>query len=471
MTATQNRRKPSRGWWKLVAVAVLLSVGLALVAAWMAYARIGKTPGELMDYAERRLQGHTRLESVALPVLAQVRASLDEPSVAERRLQPFIIPRPPQEGSAALAADATTAMAGGRVLRVGPAEAVVTIAAAARVARDGDVVEIQAGTYRGDVTVWNQKRLTIRGVGGRARLFADGRSAEDKAIWVFRNGDFDVANIDFIGAKASDKNGAGIRFEGGRLRVSHCLFWGNENGILTTNTAQTLDVQHSEFGYNGQGDGYSHHLYAGRLRSLTVTGSYFHHANIGHLLKSRAASNVISYNRFTDEDGGRASYELDFPNGGTAYVMGNLIQQSRGTENSTMVAYGEEGLLYDRNTLVLSSNTLVNDRAYGGTFVLAQSGTEKVVLANNLLIGSGVMRIPFDYQASNNPSANWGIFALAPRQDYRLNEKGRELAYQPVPIDLNLSVESVPTREYVHPMQVRPLTGPPAFAGALQSSN
>ena len=450
---------------------VLLSAVLALAAGWMAYARIGKVPGELMDYAERRLQGHTRLESVALPVLAQIRRALDEPSAAERRQQPFIVPRPPQEAAATLAADATTAMAGARVVRVGPAEAILTIAAAARVARDGDIVEIQAGTYRGDVTVWNQKRLTIRGVGGRARLFADRRSAEGKAIWVFRNGDFDIANIDFIGAKVSDKNGAGIRFEGGRLRVSHCLFWGNENGILTTNTAQELDVRHSEFGYNGYGDGYSHHLYAGRLRSLTVTGSYFHHANIGHLLKSRAAFNVVSYNRFTDEDGGRASYELNFPNGGAVYVVGNLVQQSRGTDNSAMIAYGEEGLVYDRNTLVLTSNTLVNDRPYGGTFVRAQSGTDKVLLANNLLIGGGALQIPFDYQANNNPHANWGIFALAARQDYRLNEKGRELVYQPVPPDPDPNMEIVPTREYVHPMQVRPLTGPPAFAGALQSSN
>lgn len=452
-------------------MAVLLSAVLALAAGWMAYARIGKAPGEVMDYLERRLQGHTRLESMALPVLTQIRRALDEPSAAERRQQPFIVPRPPQEAAATLAADATTAMAGARVVRVGPAEAILTIAAAARVARDGDIVEIQAGTYRGDVAVWNQKRLTIRGVGGRVRLFADRQSAEGKAIWVFRNGDFDIANIDFIGAKVSDKNGAGIRFEGGRMRVSHCLFWGNENGILTTNTAQELDVRHSEFGYNGYGDGYSHHLYAGRLRSLTVTGSYFHHANIGHLLKSRAAFNVVSYNRFTDEDGGRASYELNFPNGGAVYVVGNLVQQSRGTDNSAMIAYGEEGLVYDRNTLVLSSNTLVNDRPYGGAFMRVQAGTDKVLLANNLLIGGGALQVPFDYQANNNPRADWGIFALAARQDYRLNEKGRKLAYQPVPTDLDPKVEIVPTREYVHPMQVRPLTGSPAFAGALQSSN
>ena len=41
-----------------------------------------------------------------------------------------------------------------RVIRVGPAGDVPTIAAASRVARSGDVIEIEAGDYVGDVAVW-----------------------------------------------------------------------------------------------------------------------------------------------------------------------------------------------------------------------------------------------------------------------------------------------------------------------------
>ena len=55
----------------------------------------------------------------------------------------------------------------------------------------------------------------------------------------------------------------------------------------------------------------------GPFAVLKVTGSYFHHAKSGHLLKSRAAKNLIFYNRLTDEIGGTASYELEFPNGGS----------------------------------------------------------------------------------------------------------------------------------------------------------
>ncbi|HEY2816246.1 MAG TPA: hypothetical protein VGK44_03825, partial [Casimicrobiaceae bacterium] len=123
------------------------------------------------------------------------------------------------------------------VLRVGPGAPINRISDAARIARDGDTVEILPGNYTGDVAVWTQKKLTIRGVGSMPTLIADNHSAEGKAIWVFRNGDFVVENIAFTGARVAELNGAGIRFEQGRLQVVRCQFSDNENGILTGNDA------------------------------------------------------------------------------------------------------------------------------------------------------------------------------------------------------------------------------------------
>jgi hypothetical protein len=465
--------KPRRRRWLLPVLCLLVvSIGLLVAAVVLAYERIGRTPGELMDYAERRLQGHNRLETVALPLIGGLRNALNEPSAAVRARRPFVVPAPPTLPLAPSSSMGdTSGPAVQRIVRVGPLEALRTVAEAARAARDGDIVEIQAGTYRGDVAVWSQKKLTIRGVGGRVRLMADGRSAEGKAIWVLRNGEFDISNIDFIGARVADKNGAGIRFESGRLRVSNCLFWASENGILTTGSPLELDIRNSEFGYNGAGDGLSHHLYAGHIRALKVTGSYFHHAHAGHLLKSRAMVSTIAYNRFSDEAGGRASYELDFPNGGVVHVLGNIVQQNRETENSVIVTYGEEGLLHDHNRLLISSNTLVNDHPYGGTFVRVASGTDKVVLANNLLVGRGGIQIPFEYVKTNNPRVDWTSFALAARQDFRLNAAGREHRYEAEPALADAGAVTTPEREYLHPLEVRTLTKVPEFAGALQSSD
>ena len=48
-----------------------------------------------------------------------------------------------------------------RGLRVGPGEAFAKPSDAARAARDGDTVVIEAGEWKGDVCVWRANDLTI----------------------------------------------------------------------------------------------------------------------------------------------------------------------------------------------------------------------------------------------------------------------------------------------------------------------
>src|SRR5258708_26213787 len=69
------------------------------------------------------------------------------------------------------------------VLRVGAARELKRPSAAAQIARDGDVIEIDAGIYAGDAAVWRQHRLTIRGLGGPPQLRADRAPPEGQAIW------------------------------------------------------------------------------------------------------------------------------------------------------------------------------------------------------------------------------------------------------------------------------------------------
>lgn len=367
-----------------------------------------------MDYAERRLQGHPKLEFVALPVIGMARDWLGEPSAEERRQRPFVVPAPPPvriRSGVEPPILAATGAADRRVLRVGPFEEIRRVADAARIARDGDIVEIMAGEYHGDVAVWLQKRLTIRGVGGQARLHAGGQSAEGKAIWVIRNGEFEVSNIDFVGARAEDRNGAGIRFENGYLVVRHCLFWGGDSGILTSSGANhrtaRLEVHGSEFGYNGHGDGQSHQIYVGAIEFFRVTGSYFHHANVGHLVKSRAERSEILYNRLTDESGGRASYEIDLPNGGAATILGNVVGKGPRRQNPVLIAYGSEGAVWERNELVLAHNTLINEGWLPAWFLRVfrdrvPMGAEPLVV-NNLVIGGGI----FWLGAAGRFEGNW----------------------------------------------------------------
>ena len=377
----------------------------------------------------------------------------------------IVMPDTAGDGAAAATAppDATT-----RILRVGPGQPSRTVAAAAALARDGDTIEIEAGDYPGDVAIWKQNNLTIRGVGGRARLVAAGASAEQKAIWVVRGGAITIENIEFTGARVADKNGAGIRFEKGRLVIRNCRFVDNENGILTAGGDAELDIENSEFGRNGAGDGYSHNLYVGALRRLRVTGSYFHHAKVGHLLKSRAAENHILYNRLTDESGGRASYELEFPNGGIAYVIGNIIEQSAISENRTIVSFGAEGYTRPANELYLINNTLIDNRPDSGMFLAVKPGASIVKAFNNLLLGKRPLNTGINGVFVNNPNIDAGTFVLADRHDYRIRRDSPLQRGFVAPGAAN-GVDFSPTMEYVHPASTRRLATAPTLPGARQT--
>ena len=287
-------------------------------------------------------------------------------------------------------------IASARTIMVGSGGHVKTIAEAARLAKDDDVIEIASGQYHGDVAVWSQKRLTIRGLGDRPVLVAAGKHAEGKAIWVIRDGDFQITNIEFRGARVADANGAGIRFERGRLRVVNCGFFDNQMGILTANTPDAeLMVENSVFAHAPHSStAYQHHLYAGRIALLRVTGSRFFGGYHGHLLKSRARVSDIRYNLLVDGPSGKASYEADFPNAGDVTLVGNVLGQNANAENPTIVAYGAEGHAWPHNSLKMVHNTLLSEGLRPALFLRVFDALlerpPEVLTRNNLLVGIGI---------------------------------------------------------------------------------
>jgi hypothetical protein len=370
------------------------------------------------------------------------------------------------EQALAQSIDATKAE---RVVRVGPGRDIKTLANASRVAKDGDLIEVDAGDYLGDVAVWQQSNLTLRAIGGRVRLIASGADAEGKGIWVLRGGQISVEGFDFLGARVSDRNGAGIRLEKGSLTVTNCGFQENENGILTSNNPDVvLKIINSEFGHNGAGDGQSHNLYVGRIKHLHVSGSYFHHARVGHLLKSRAAESFVLYNRLVDGAKGEASYELEFPSGGVAYVIGNVIEQAPTTDNYHLISFGAEGLAWPKNELYLVNNTLIDRWAEGGIFLRVKAGTGVVYAVNNLLVGKGKLDSAGPGEYLNNINVDADEFVDLPGQDYRLRSTSQLLGKAVVPRRQN-NVDLKPTHEYVHPRNTRVINAQPLNPGAMQS--
>lgn len=354
------------------------------------------------------------------------------------------------------------------LLRVGLDKKIRTIAQAARMATPGSIVEVDAGDYLADVAVWKHDGVTLRAVGGRVRLIAQGAAAEGKGIWVVRANGMRIEGFDFEGAVVADRNGAGIRLESGSLHVQDCRFLHNEMGLLTGNDPNTtLTVENCEFAYNQRPDGHNHNLYVGRIARLSVVGSYFHHARIGHLLKSRAAISHIYSNRLTDEAGGTASYELEFPEGGVAYVVGNIIAQNAQTDNEHLISFGAEGYKWPRNEIYLVNNTLVDQLPQGGVFLRVAPGAGAIRAVNNLLVGPSVLESAGAGEYRSNFKADSRDFAQALTYDYRLITGSRLAGRATDPGKANGQTLDQ-QREYVHPRTSRPLDGTTHNPGAMQ---
>ena len=299
-------------------------------------------------------------------------------------------------------------------LNVGAGQQYTTISAAIANTHDGDVVLIQAGTYLNDfATIYT--RITLQSVGGLAVLQATRDAPNGKAILTTET-DVTIDGLGFTGATDADNNGAGIRYEGGNLVVRNSVFWNNQDGILGNNDPNgTVLIQSSEFSHNGAGDGYSHGIYINDVKSLTIRDSYFHDAQVGHEIKSRAETTTITGTRIFDNTLGTASYSVDVPNGGVVLLSNDIIEKGANAQNPFSIHYGGEGLRYTNNSLTITGDTFVNDRP-GATLLANQTA----IVAT--LSGNSVYNFPAD-KIANGPATVTTTTTLATRPTLDMSSK------------------------------------------------
>jgi hypothetical protein len=294
----------------------------------------------------------------------------------------------------------------GRVLTVGAGKMYASPCAAIAAAAANDTIEVDAGTYAEACTI-NKSGLTIRGPAttGLPTAIMDAHTVQPancKGIFDITANDTVIENMAFTGATlnpgdawvtsgncSADMNGAGIRMEGNNLTVRHSSFTQSDDGILTNaNAASAILIEYSYFSQNS-GDSYSHNLYIGEQGTLTFRYNYSTNTrHDGHLLKSRADHNYIYNNRLTGESG-MDSYEVNLPNGGESYIIGNVIEQGVNSTNSGIIDYGSESYGSHDTHLYIVNNTILNDKK-SGNFVQVASGAQ-VVLQNNALVGGGTL--------------------------------------------------------------------------------
>ncbi len=353
--------------------------------------RVVRVPVDADDIRSLTFEDAAAAQAPAAPApaeapAAQAPAASAAPAVAETDLAALVVPVPAESRKL----DAAP-------IQVGPTRKYKVPSQAAKMARDGAVIEIDAGTYPGDVAVWPQSHLTIRGVGGLAHMAAGGNAAGGKAIWVFRGDNITVENVELSGCEVPDRNGAGIRFEGANLIIRNSYIHDNQMGILTSrNFKSDILIEYSEFAdnivdYEATGS-LGHNIYVGEARNFTLRGSYVHGASIGHNVKSRAHFNRIeacwihdSANRELDLVDGAGN--TDVP-GSHAVLVGNLIVKAREMSgNRTVIHFGQDGGKDHQGTIWLVHNTIVTP--YIGPVVELSAPGTSAEFHGNIVHGAG----------------------------------------------------------------------------------
>ncbi len=272
------------------------------------------------------------------------------------------------------------------ILTVGVGEEYSTIAAAVAAARNGDIIEVNAGTYTNDFAIVTAN-VTLIGVGGIVNMVATEPPTNLKGI-ITVDASCTIENFSFTGAAISDADGgnaAGIRYEGGNMVLDNDSFQGNQNGLLAFPVlglaSNTIVLNNDTFNENGSGSGYTHNAYIGAVDSLTVTNCEFEQANVGHELKSRALVNNITNNLFWDGPTATPSYDIDLPNGGADTVENNTIEKGPLAENNAMIHFGGEGIPYSGSSLLVQGNNFVDDKGVA-VGVLNQTTISVTINAN-----------------------------------------------------------------------------------------
>jgi hypothetical protein len=283
---------------------------------------------------------------------------------------------------------ATSACAGTITLTVGASGShqYRTISAAVAAANADTSVEnyydiqVAPGTYTNDFAVVTRP-MTIevdpRNAGKPVVLQATVPLPNQKGI-ILTFASLTVDGLTFTGASINNSlggNGAGIRDQNAdgpaTLIVRNSTFIGNQEGILTGDDfGETITVISSKFLNNGNPDPnyFQHALYVNHAGSLTVTNSLFCGQLIGHNVKSRAMVTTVENNQIYDGQAypaaacraGSSSLAIDIPEGGVATISGNQIFQGPASPNYKMIDYGEEGLSFSSNSLLVSNNAFVN---------------------------------------------------------------------------------------------------------------
>jgi len=251
-----------------------------------------------------------------------------------------------------------------------------TLAQALAALRDGQTLDIAPGLHSGQSGYSRASNITIQA--SEEAVFDSVYGG--KATFVLGGENVTLQNLAGVGITNESRNGGLIRFEGRHLTATGIRIDRCETGVLTRDASDSIvklnDVRGKENGTPG--DGQSHAIYVGACAELHVANAYLADTSIGHLIKSRAAKNVITRCRLIE---GSASRAIDICNGGVLEISNTYLKQTQATDNPDVIGYGAECTkdatgarlpTYPVNTVNIAPDVYcIDERVPNGTFFRA----------------------------------------------------------------------------------------------------
>jgi len=368
-----------------------------------------------------------------------------------------------------------------RHVGVGQAYATLQDALLAANASDtGDSIIVHPGTYRNDHGTIGVSNITIKGLDPRPVFDAEQDSTHienQEGIIVVASTALNVTidNLEFTGAVSDAQNGCGVRVmpedSPGWVAIRNCTFHDNQMDIEAC--PDSLLVENCELGRTlpTYTNGFQHCMYVNQnvCRVLVFRYNYAHRPHNGHEIKSRAQNTFILYNRLADEDE-TGTYNIDIPDCGTAYIIGNVIVQGVNSPNESLIRYGAESGGVPGRDFYIINNTIVN-RLGTGVFVntdLSPGGVTGVS-RNNIFYGPGTLYSDPSVITSSNNYVDTNLdnapgFLDPAGDDYHLTAASPGGAIVDAGVDPGTSLEGyalAPAMQYVYDLtsETRPAVG------------
>lgn len=274
---------------------------------------------------------------------------------------------------------AGTSFCGAQTVTVGPTGNYPNMCAAAPNLTDGETVTVDANggvPYSEHDCLITANNLTISGINGRPIIDGAGL-VTNKGLWLINGHDIVIDNFEFRNSGGNGNSSDAMRIQSGQgtpdganVTLQHCYIHDDTQGLLIGNAGDNLSgvnqgewyssapyvkLLYNEFAYDGNYSGQEHNIYDGwdsdysALFTFTAEYNWSHDSLIGDVMRCRSPQCDIYYNMLTDTLG-YTNFVLDLADGGSLYVVGNVIYKSQSQQSPNGVSISPVMVTYRQAT-------------------------------------------------------------------------------------------------------------------------